>query len=226
MKITIKLLKKMPSGRRACKGAIGWFIDKFPEGAELEEAWSTCPVVAWKVWFAYQWLPAEARQALTYRLVGQAFRFASQVNPSLVEYADNVTADNLDEAREAADKAIDIGGMALHEAAREITSQTVPAVWEERVNVLDTAREAAKEARAATLEAYGDNKWLREDAWETAWKAQGACRAASRSAVRATGEDYHTSIDAGNEAASVARKEQLEWCWEALTLNVQEEARK
>ena len=97
--ITAKTLKRMPSGARACKSPRRWFKatfpkEQYPTGVSLRVAWDACPRDDWRVWFALNWLPIEQVQGLAWKFAGQAMRLAG-----IEEYADNVTADNWEEAR-------------------------------------------------------------------------------------------------------------------------------
>jgi len=95
MIVTNKLLKNMPSGRKACKPARKWFKEEFPNGADWKDVWDSCLDYRWQVWFTANYLPDDDVCELMYIFVGQALRYVSVVDSRLDEYADNVTSENI-----------------------------------------------------------------------------------------------------------------------------------
>ena len=125
-RVTVELLRRMPSGVRACDAALKWFTTMWPHGkAPLEEVLAEYPKPEWVVWYACHMLPKEKRVALAYRFAGQACRHASHWNPQLVPYADDVTKLNWRSAVDAADVAIKT---ANNVAAKEAASYALEAV--------------------------------------------------------------------------------------------------
>lgn len=93
-KITVEQLRKL----NACADAVKWFADAYPDGAEITvETLATVPNRRWIVWLASRLNPS-----LGWVWAGIAFRHAARRNPTLAQYADNVTADNWREARNTA----------------------------------------------------------------------------------------------------------------------------
>ena len=109
--ITNKHLKNMPSGNRACSAARKWFKATFPDdyksGVDMRTAWVVLKThtaeeqrLDWLIWFGCNQLDGEKREAFSWFAAGLAMRYAG-----IAEYADNVTAENWEEAADAADAA-------------------------------------------------------------------------------------------------------------------------
>ena len=75
MLVTLDLLKKMPSGERACFPALEWFADEFPDGAEIASAWAASPLRRWQIWFACNWLTGQALSDLDNKFIKQGERY-------------------------------------------------------------------------------------------------------------------------------------------------------
>lgn len=134
MNITIDTLLEMPSGSRACEDAGDWFTDTFPnstypEGVDLRTAWDTLKAsevdenLDWLIWFGCHWLNATKRQEFAWFAAGLAMRHAG-----ITEFADNVTAENWREAKDAAASTASANAAAYYAASAASAYYAVDAV--------------------------------------------------------------------------------------------------
>ena len=90
-KITVNDLKELG----ACGEAIDWMKKTYPDGVDItDEVLLSVPDKKWIVWLASKLNPI-----LGYTWAGIALRYAAEFTPSLAQYADNVTPENLHQAK-------------------------------------------------------------------------------------------------------------------------------
>ena len=136
--ITIADLEEMPSGDRACSGARDWFAERFPNGAELREAWDACPSDDWRVWFACHWMARDDRALVV--------RFARWCAKCARRYADAATVTTSDAVARADDACV----FAAQAAVAIYASTTAAYAYGTAAFTADTAcdAQAAYERRA------------------------------------------------------------------------------